>query len=255
MYYKINKSFTPWLNAEIRSSVAARNALQTRVKYDRYNVELQEQYRQKRNRVKFLLQNAERDYCKKELENCKGDISATCRLMRNIVSSKKINSDYGHTDDIVKAEELNEAFINVGKRTFEKTQNELDNVNGEREILHRDDIVYEQLSRSEPVDANTVILTIKHLKNINSIGSDGISLRHIRDSLPMIIHYIKTIINTSIVTGKFLSLWKHATVIPVYKNDDRNDVNNFRPVSLLPILSKILEKNCHATANRFSPEQ
>lgn len=101
---------------------------------------------------------------------------------------------------------------------------------------------YENLFRAEPVDVNTVILTIKHLKNTNSSGSDGIALLHIHDSLPVIINYITIIINTSIVTGKFPSLWKHATVIPIFKNGDRNDVNNYRPISLLPILSKVLEK-------------
>ena len=172
--------------------------------------------------------------------------------MGNIIPSKgNAGNDFGHTDDTIKAEELNEAFVNVGKRTFEKTLTELNNVNDKQGTLNRDNTVYTQLFRPEPVDANTVILTIKHLKNTNSTGSDGISLRHIRDSLPVTIEYITTIINTSIVTGKFPSLWKNATVTPIYKHGDRNDVNNFRPISLLPILSKILEKIVAQQLNNF----
>ena len=103
--------------------------------------------------------------------------------------------------------------------------------------------------RPRPVDANTVILTIKHLKSTNSAGTDGITLRFLKDSLTVTISYLTTIINTSIVTGKFPSAWKQATVIPIYKSGDRNSVSNYRPISLLPVLSKVLEK---IVANQLS---
>ncbi len=51
-----------------------------------------------------------------------------------------------------------------------------------------------------------------------------------------------TIINTSFVTGVFPNAWKHASVIPLFKKGDKANVNNYRPISLLPILSKIAEK-------------
>ncbi|MPD06855.1 hypothetical protein E2C01_102686 [Portunus trituberculatus] len=73
--------------------MAARNALQARLKDDRTNIELQEEYKRERNRVKILIENAERDYHKKEFEKCKGNISAMWRLIRNIVPSKKIIND------------------------------------------------------------------------------------------------------------------------------------------------------------------
>ena len=44
------------------------------------------------------------------------------------------------------------------------------------------------------------------------------------------------------MTGKFPSAWKHDTVTHIFESGDRNDVNNFRPISLLPILSKVMEK-------------
>ncbi len=139
-----------------------------------------------------------------------------------------------------KVEEFNELFVNVGKRTYERTQS-LSHVNSDQEAS-RYNAVHEHLSRPEPVDMTTVILILKRLKNTNSVGSDSISLQHLRDSLPVIVHYLTTIINTSIVTGNFPSAWKHGTVTPIFKSDDRNNVNNYRPISLLPILSKVLKK-------------
>ena len=49
-------------------------------------------------------------------------------------------------------------------------------------------------------------------------------------------------INTSIVTGVFPSTWKHAWITPILKSGKPEDPSNYRPIALLPILSKILEK-------------
>ena len=45
-----------------------------------------------------------------------------------------------------------------------------------------------------------------------------------------------------ISSGEFPDSWKYANVQPVHKKDDRQKVNNYRPISLLPICGKILEK-------------
>ena len=53
------------------------------------------------------------------------------------------------------------------------------------------------------------------------------------------------IINESLVTGKFPTASKLATVCPVYKSGDRTIASNYRLVSLLPVTSKLLEKAVH----------
>ena len=96
--------------------------------------------------------------------------------------------------------------------------------------------------RPQPVDINTLILIIKHLKATNSCGSDGIPYRFLIDSLPITIFFILVIVNTSIVTGNYPDPWKHPHVVPVFKSGDIENIGNYRPISLLPILSKVLEK-------------
>ncbi len=206
-----------------------RDILQSRLKLDRNNVALQEHYKHERNRVKSLIRNAEQQYYREQLINNKGKIAATWKIIKNIVPNKKStnNINIERENELERAEQFNELFFAVGKRTFEKTQNNLNDMNINHDNTQENDN-YENLCR--PVHVNAVILTKKHLKNTNSTGSDGIALRYIHDSLHVIINYITTIINTSIVTGKFSSLWKHATVIPIFKNGDRNDVNNYRPI-------------------------
>ena len=96
--------------------------------------------------------------------------------------------------------------------------------------------------RPQPVDIDTIILIVKDLNNSKSYGADGIPLRFIRDALPVISFYLTIIINTSIVTGVYPIYWKLPHVIPFFKSGDPDNVGNYRPISLLPILSKILEK-------------
>ncbi len=58
----------------------------------------------------------------------------------------------------------------------------------------------------------------------------------------MIAFYLTVIVNTSLTTGVFPENWKHAIVIPLFKTGDPENVSNYRPISLLPILFRILEK-------------
>jgi len=83
---------------------------------------------------------------------------------------------------------------------------------------------------------------VRNFKTTNSCGFDCISSRFLKDALPILAFYLTIIINTSIVTGIVPNEWKHAIVCPTFKQGDTEDPKNYRPISLLPILSKVLEK-------------
>ena len=98
------------------------------------------------------------------------------------------------------------------------------------------------LFRPQPVSVETVILTVKSLKDSNAFGNDSFSSRFIKDALFEIAFYVTIIVNTSIVTGVNPFIWKYGQVAPYHKKGDVDDVSNYRPVTLLPVLSKVLEK-------------
>lgn len=82
---------------------------------------------------------------------------------------------------------------------------------------------------------------------INSISStafgiDGISIAMVRGLSPFCIGAITHLINVSLATGKFPSCWKQSVVIPLPKTNNPTSISQFRPISILPVLSKILEK-------------
>ena len=83
---------------------------------------------------------------------------------------------------------------------------------------------------------------IKKLPLKNSCGMDNINGRVIKLCQKALLKPMTHIINLSIETGIFPKAWQVAKVCPVYKSGDRLDVKNYRPIALLPTLSKLLER-------------
>ena len=64
----------------------------------------------------------------------------------------------------------------------------------------------------------------------------------LRQCFPVIGPHILHLVNSSVTPCVFPSSWKLATVIPIHKSGSRVHPNNFRPILILPVLSKICEK-------------
>uniref|UniRef100_A0A8C5R2X5 Reverse transcriptase domain-containing protein n=1 Tax=Leptobrachium leishanense TaxID=445787 RepID=A0A8C5R2X5_9ANUR len=73
-------------------------------------------------------------------------------------------------------------------------------------------------------------------------GPDQIPAMLLKISAPAIAKPVATLINESLATGYIPKLWKTARVVPIHKSGDNTLVSNYRPISLLPVMSKILEK-------------
>lgn len=82
----------------------------------------------------------------------------------------------------------------------------------------------------------------KDLKPKCSTGPDGISSKLLKIILPIIIKPVCHLFNLSLQTGYIPIQLKTAKIIPVFKSGDAHLFTNYRPISLLPSLSKLLEK-------------
>ena len=238
---EITRPFSPWIDQTLKNIIDNKNELKYILKSDRTNTSLNDQFKFAKQRVENLLRNAKKDHFKSKFEKSKGNSGATWKVVEEMIPGIRNNSKrVEHDEPLLKAEEFNEYFANVGEVAFQKSREGIRNtivrtpVNNTRPNLEK--------FRPQPVDIHTVILVFKELNDTNAFGPDGIPLRFLRDALPVLIFYIFIIINTSIVTGIFPKLWKHPYVIPFFKSGDTDNVSNYRPISLLPILSKILEK-------------
>lgn len=80
---------------------------------------------------------------------------------------------------------------------------------------------------------------LSKLNITKATGLDGIGARFLRDASADIAPYIMCIINLSLEQGKFLTDFKHAKVTPIYKKGSKSDPSNYRPVSILSVISKV----------------
>ena len=80
------------------------------------------------------------------------------------------------------------------------------------------------------------------LKINKSPGYDDISFNVVRNCFGPLLKLSMAIFNLSLQKGCFPEELKIARVIPIYKADDVNEIGNYRPISVLPCFSKILER-------------
>ncbi|MCG7879038.1 MAG: reverse transcriptase family protein [Candidatus Thiodiazotropha endolucinida] len=97
----------------------------------------------------------------------------------------------------------------------------------------------------------------KFLTNIDTTkatGCDFIGPRLLKMSAPFIADSIAYICNQSITKSQFPDAWKEAKVTPLQKSGPKDDINNYRPISILPVISKVLEKHIHDSLMNFLTE-
>ena len=63
---------------------------------------------------------------------------------------------------------------------------------------------------------------------------------------PVLAPSLRHIINLSLESGRFPSSWKCAKVTSLFKQGDRTDKDNYRPISILPTVSKVIERAVHS---------
>ena len=82
---------------------------------------------------------------------------------------------------------------------------------------------------------------MKNLKNSKQ-NTNSIPTSILKDNVGFISLIVSDLINLCFVSGKFPNILKRAVVLPLYKKGDDTSMVNYRPISLLPWLSKIIEK-------------
>ncbi|MBF2463455.1 reverse transcriptase family protein [Listeria welshimeri] len=94
----------------------------------------------------------------------------------------------------------------------------------------------------EYVTSLDIIKTFKSLNIKKTNDLWGISVKLITNIIDAISPYLAFIFNTCVDSGSFPDLMKYSKLIPLFKSGNKSDPSNYRPISILPSLSKIFEK-------------
>lgn len=102
-----------------------------------------------------------------------------------------------------------------------------------------------ELNTFEPCTVDEVNKIIENLDSNSSTGLDGISTKVIKSIKELIITNLTNCLNKLLSEGVFPDTLKVAKVSPIYKSGSKTDPGNYRPISVLPVISKIFEKILH----------
>ena len=93
-----------------------------------------------------------------------------------------------------------------------------------------------------PTNANEIINIVNNFDNKSSAGVDDIPVFLIKQVIESIAEPLALVCNTSFETGRVPDLLKIAQICPIFKKGAKFDIQNYRPISILPTFSKIIEK-------------
>ena len=91
-------------------------------------------------------------------------------------------------------------------------------------------------------ETNEIEKQLQGLNPSKAPGPDNLPTKILKDFAHDLAPSITTLFNSSISEGTVPSAWKHANVIPLHKKGDKHTTSNYRPISLLPVISKVLER-------------
>ena len=108
-----------------------------------------------------------------------------------------------------------------------------------------------ELNQLELIDIANII----HDMNPSmSCGIDGLTSRILKTAGPSVYPVILYLVNQSIMKSTFPSSWKVGCITPLFKEGDRTDPSNYRPISILPTMGKLIERVVHTKLYSYCSE-
>ncbi len=199
-----------------------------------------QEYKDQRNRVNYLISSAKASYLRKKIKEKSGDTKAIFRIANSIMGTSTMHKLPDHDSAKELAERFNKFFINkigIVRRELNCENSSLDAaiLTKERDVtplvqfrLTTNDEISHMLSKSAP----------------KTCGLDPVPTSLVIRHADVLAPTIAAIVNMSMQDGLFPPCLKNAHVTPRLKKPslDPNTLENFRPVSNFPFLSKVVER-------------
>ncbi|CAH2083596.1 unnamed protein product [Euphydryas editha] len=244
----LNAPKNDWINSEVINKINKRNLLWHQYKKNPDNTEIKEQFRKERTKTFKYIQKTKNEYYFKAFKNCDGKSSKMWQLINNLsnnkikhnfVPSKLVEPSQGTiTDPQAICEHFNIFFAEIG--IFLASQLPSQKPNASTNSVQPNNI--NKLTKFEFTTVEEVKLIINNLKSNSSKGIDGISVKAIKCLKDPISECLTNCINRCLQEGYFPDSLKLAKITPIYKSGPKDDPGNYRPISVLPVVSKIFEK-------------
>ena len=257
----------PFMNKEIRKLIMLRSRAKNVFHKNRTDINRQ-QYKKIRNKCVKLIRKTKKTYFKNLNINFVSDNKNFWKAIKPMFNDKSTNqnkiiiieNNNITSDNKEVAEILNDYFINItdslniNQPNF-NTENvvDVDNTSSlpcditcfkNHSSIKRINEHFQTNDKFEfeDVDAEDIADVINNLKTNKATGADNIPSKILKSAIYTISDPLAKIFNRSISTKDFPAQMKMANVSPIFKKEDNTDKKNYRPISVLPSISKIFEK-------------
>ncbi len=230
---KVRGHTIPWLTDELREAMYKRDHLR-RLASRAKTADAYSQFRNQRNKTRDMLRTAKREYYETVIND---SVKKPKTLWANLKTLLPKSSNSGTqslltggkevSDPQSMADAFNEFFTNVGKDLAKKFK-----FTGFPDIK----TTCTERFRFKPIGVHEVCKILKGLNVSKAQGADGISGRVLKSAAKELSFPLATIFNYSLLTGTIPGEWKEALVSPVFKDGDRQDTSNYRPISVIPLV-------------------
>ena len=233
----------PWITQGLLRCIRNRDGMHRKHKKSPENYTLKITYLRYRNFCNKLLNRLKTNYEKNEFTKAKNNPKSTWKVINDIVNKQTSKSPpidlltLSRQDETSSINEVNQFFANVGKNLADR---HINTCNKHAPYLC-DNANLNSLALLAP-DFDEVERIIMSLRSGSAAGWDGIPTKIIKENRQFLVPPITHICDLSVSKGVFPRSLKKAIVHPIHKGGDRGSVSNYRPISVLPALSKILEK-------------
>lgn len=188
-------------------------------------------------------------YYNNQFINCNSNNRRTWNLLRSCLGLKQSSSlniivnNHFINDDVILCNHFNNHFSSIN--------NIIDSpVHGSRFMNYFQHSITDSFVLFDcfPLE---IIDVMNNFKNTRSCGDDFISNYILKKIIYSILSPLLHLINLSFMNGHFPSCLKISKVIPLFKSGDHHSINNYRPISILSSISKLIEKIMLNRINKF----
>ena len=240
-----------WFTGDILRSISVRDKAWKQYRKQKTSENFTE-YKRLRNKTDALIKNAKKDFVKNKIEENKSCPKKLWKTLKSLgiptkvkeassnIGLKNENDEVCFDSDFV-ANKFNHYFCNIAEKLVNKLP--LRTYGEDRvEDFYKGKGVERNSFKFNVVGQDEVENILKSLDVAKSVGEDKISGKFLRDAAEVISSPITYIVNLSLKSATVPDDFKLARVLPIYKKGNQNDEGNYRPVSILPVVSKVLER-------------
>ncbi|MFZ2539700.1 MAG: reverse transcriptase family protein [Oscillospiraceae bacterium] len=233
----------PWISKAILNSIRKKNAMYKAFIKNR-SAQLEDRYKKYKNKLIAILRTAEKNYYTEKLNKVQGNMSKTWTVLNEIMAKKQMHKTIKQitidnntiTDQQTIANKFNEFFVNIGPTLAKK----IPVSNNKLPVFQNPDCADSMfMSPTDHIEVKDIICNLKDTGCSNNYDLPVKIIKECNNELSKILAYIN---NESISDGIFPDQLKIARVTPIFKAGDKNCITNYRPKSVLPVISKISEK-------------